>query len=273
MPFAVGPGSADHIAFPHLFKADLVGGVPPDDWSADGQRWGTPVYDWSAMRTLGFEWWIERFRRTVELVDAVRIDHFRGFVAAYEISARNATGRAGTWVRGPGRAVFDAVAEAIGPVAVVAENLGLITPPVEQLRQELGFPGTVVLQFSFGNGRVDAVDTIPPNTVVYTGTHDNDTTAGWWANAPVRERERVEAAARRHGLDEVEPPWMLVRLALDAPGVLTILPAQDLLGLGSTARTNVPGRAEGNWRWRLDAGQLDAALARRLRDATEAAGR
>ena len=146
MAFAVAPGGADHLGFPEIFKSGVVGGVPPDDWSADGQRWGTPVYDWAAIRTAGYRWWIERFRRAVELVDAVRIDHFRGFVAAYEIPARDHTARSGTWVRGPGRAVFDAVSGSLGEVPVVAENLGLITPPVERLRTTLEFPGTVVLQ-------------------------------------------------------------------------------------------------------------------------------
>src|SRR5262249_11840737 len=148
MAYAVAPGSADHVAAPELFKPGVVGGVPPDDWSADGQRWGNPVYDWAAMRAQGYHWWIERFRRTTELVDAVRIDHFRGFVAAWEIPERNRTARAGRWVRGPGRAVFDAVRHALGDIAVIAENLGLITPAVERLRRSLGVPGTVVLQFS-----------------------------------------------------------------------------------------------------------------------------
>jgi 4-alpha-glucanotransferase len=226
------------------------------------------------MRAVGYQWWIERFRRAMELVDAVRIDHFRGFVAAYEIPAGNHTGRAGTWVRGPGRAVFDAAAAAIGEVPVVAEDLGLITPPVQRLRAELGFPGSVVLQFSFQASMVNPQNSeIGRDTVVYTGTHDNDTTVGWWNDASERERSRVEAAVAAEGWTETEPHWMLNRLALESDGVLAILPAQDLLGLDSSARINVPGRAEGNWRWRLQPGQLDTALARRLRDATEAAGR
>jgi 4-alpha-glucanotransferase len=274
MPFAVGPGGADHLGFPALFKAGVVGGVPPDDWSADGQRWGTPVYRWSAMRATGFQWWIERFRRACELVDAVRIDHFRGFVAAYEIPVANTTGRAGTWVRGPGRAVFDGIRAALGDVRVVAENLGLITPPVERLRTALGFPGTVVLQFAFATSAVNPQrNEITRDTVVYTGTHDNDTSVGWWIDASEEERARVEAAARAHGWPDREPHWMLNRLALDSPGALAILPAQDLLGLDGSARINLPGRAEGNWRWRLRPGELDAALAARLRDATEASDR
>jgi len=274
MPFAVGPDSADHRGFPELFKDDVVGGVPPDDWSADGQRWGTPVYRWSAMRANGYQWWIERFRRAVELVDAVRIDHFRGFVAAYEIPADNRTGRSGTWVRGPGRAVFDAIAGALGEVPVVAENLGLITPPVERLRKELGFPGSVVLQFSFAASMVNPqAGGIDRDTVVYTGTHDNDTSVGWWTAASEQERRRVEAEVREHGIQDTEPHWLLNRLALQSDAVLAILPAQDVLGLDSSARMNLPGRAEGNWRWRLQPAQLDASLAARLRDATEAARR
>jgi 4-alpha-glucanotransferase len=274
MAFAVAPGSADHVGFPELFKADVVGGVPPDDWSADGQRWGTPVYQWAAMRAERHRWWIERFRRALELVDAVRIDHFRGFVAAYEIPARNRTARSGRWVRGPGRAVFDAVERALGDVAVVAENLGVITPPVERLRTTLGFLGTVVLQFSFADGMVNPQRSgIARDDVVYTGTHDNDTATGWWMSASDRERARVEAAARELGSNDNEPNWMLIRTALDSVGVLAVIPAQDVLGLDSSARTNVPGRATGNWSWRLRPGQLDASLAARLRDVTVAADR
>jgi 4-alpha-glucanotransferase len=274
MAFAVGPGSADQVGFPDLFKTGVVGGVPPDDWSADGQRWGTPVYDWSTIRGARYRWWIERFRRAVELVDAVRIDHFRGFVAAYEIPADHRTARTGTWVRGPGRAVFDAVADAVGEVPVVAENLGLITPPVERLRTTLGFPGTVVMQFSFADTMVNEPEReIATDTVVYTGTHDNDTSTGWWSAASAREHSRIESAVRELGLDDTEPHWMLTRLALESRGVVAIVPAQDVLGLGSSARINTPGRAQGNWRWQLHPGQLDASLARRLRDATGAAGR
>jgi 4-alpha-glucanotransferase len=274
MSFYVAEGSADHIAFPELFKSGVVGGVPPDDWSADGQRWGTPVYDWGAMRTQRYRWWIERFRRTLELVDAVRIDHFRGFVAAYEIPERNRTARAGRWVRSPGREVFAAIAEEVGHLPVVAENLGMITPPVERLRRDLRMPGTVVLQFSFQEHLVNPQSsTIDSDTVVYTGTHDNDTTVGWWARASERERTRVEDAVRSKGWPDREPNWMLARLALDSPGVLAVLPAQDVLGLDDAARLNVPGREHGNWRWRLRSGQLDASLAKRLRAATEAAGR
>jgi 4-alpha-glucanotransferase len=273
MPFYVAAGSADHTAFPELFKPGVVGGVPPDDWSAAGQRWGTPVYDWAAMRAQRYRWWIERFRRTLELVDAVRIDHFRGFVAAWVIPDRNRTARVGRWVRTPGRDVFDAIAHGVGQLPVVAENLGVITPPVERLRRELGMPGTVVLQFAFTDDLMNPQARAETDTVVYTGTHDNDTTVGWWARASAAERARVEAAVQQRGWPDREPNWMLARLALDAASVLSIMPVQDVLGLDNSARINVPGREAGNWQWRVSVDQLDARAAARLRAATEAAGR
>jgi 4-alpha-glucanotransferase len=170
--------------------------------------------------------------------------------------------------------VFDAVEGALGDVAVVAENLGVITPPVERLRTTLGFLGTVVLQFTFADGMVNPQrGGIAPDDVVYTGTHDNDTATGWWMSASGRERARVAAAVRELGRDDTEPHWMFIRIALDSAGAVTVIPAQDVLGLDGTARTNVPGRAAGNWNWRLRPGQLDASLAARLLDATDAAGR
>ncbi|HEX4493655.1 MAG TPA: 4-alpha-glucanotransferase [Acidimicrobiia bacterium] len=274
MAFAVAAGSADHRATPEIFRPGFVGGVPPDDWSATGQRWGTPVYDWSELRRQGYRWWIERFARTFELVDAVRIDHFRGFVAAWLIPERNRTARAGRWTRGPGRAVFDATRAELGDLALVAENLGLITPAVERLRSELGLPGSVVMQFAFQGDMVNR----PPNEptehdVVYTGTHDNDTTVGWWRGASEPQRAGVRRALDARGIVEDDPHWMLTRLALASRGAISIVPAQDLLGLGSEARTNTPGRATGNWRWRLPRGALTPALAKRLRAETEASGR
>jgi len=274
MAFAVAPGSADHRAHPELFRRGFVGGVPPDDWSADGQHWGTPVYDWAEVARQGYRWWIERFRRTFELVDAVRVDHFRGFVAAWLIPERNRTARSGHWARGPGRRVFDAARAELGDLPIVAENLGLITPAVERLRSDLGLPGIVVLQFAFGGARFNPQRAEPgEDAVVYTGTHDNDTTVGWWTLAQPNEREAVQRAVAAHGIDEHEPHWMLARLALESRAALSLLPAQDILGLGSEARTNTPGRATGNWRWQLRRGQLTPALASRLHDATARAGR
>jgi 4-alpha-glucanotransferase len=274
MSFYVAAGSADHRVAPELFRAGLVSGVPPDDWSATGQLWGTPVYDWPAQRRNGYRWWIDRFRRTFELVDAVRIDHFRAFVAAWVVPEGHRTAQAGHWTPGPGRAVFDAVRAALGTRSLVAENLGVITPAVERLRHALGLPGTIVLQFAFAEHSVNRERVWPQrHDVVYTGTHDNDTSVGWWRTASERERDAVRAALADRNIAEAEPNWMLIRLALDSPAAVSIVPAQDLLGLGSDARTNRPGRARGNWRWRLADGALDRPLARRLRDATVASGR
>jgi 4-alpha-glucanotransferase len=204
----------------------------------------------------------------------VRIDHFRGFVAAWLIPERNRTARAGRWVRGPGRAVFDAARAELGDLALVAENLGLITPAVERLRAELGLPGSVVMQFAFQGGMVNRPPSEPTeHDVVYTGTHDNDTTVGWWRHASEAERDAVRRALDARGIVEEEPHWMLTRLALASRGAISIVPAQDLLGLGSEARTNTPGRARGNWSWRLPRRALTRALAERLRAETEAADR
>jgi 4-alpha-glucanotransferase len=275
LPIYVAPDAADARGWPELFQRGRVSGVPPDDWSATGQLWGNPLYDWTALRATGYRWWIERFRRTFELVDLARVDHFRGFVAYWSVSARARTARRGVWRRGPGRRLFDAVRAELGALPLVAEDLGAITPAVEQLRDELALPGMVILHFAFaesmrnpqrpgGNER---------NRIVYTGTHDNDTTAGWWETASAGEREHVERAAATAGIDDPEPHWRLIRLALASPGRIAIVPAQDLLGLGSAARMNTPGRTDGNWSWRLEPAQLDEALATRLRAATEAAGR
>jgi 4-alpha-glucanotransferase len=222
------------------------------------------------MRSEQFAWWVERFRRTLELVDAVRIDHFRGFVAYWSIPERHRTARHGRWRRGPGREVFDAVWRELGPVPVVAENLGVITPAVERLRHEFGMPGCVVLQFLF----TENLQNRPPrptdeNVVVYTGTHDNDTTHGWWSGLSPRARERLETELARHGIDERRPSWKLIRLAYASDARLAIVPAQDLLGLGSRARMNFPGRARGSWSWQLQPGMLGADLAAELRDLTE----
>lgn len=275
LPIYVAPGGADERGWPELFERGRVSGVPPDDWSTTGQLWGNPLYDWSAMRATGYRWWIERFRRTFELVDVTRIDHFRGFVAYWAVSAKAKTAKRGTWRRGPGRRLFDAVSDALGELPVIAEDLGTITPPVEQLRDDLRLPGMVILQFSFSenlkNPQRPGGDA--ENSVVYTGTHDNDTTVGWWEAASDAERANVRRALDTAGIDAGEPHWALIKLALAAPARLSIFPAQDILGLGPESRMNTPGRAEGNWSWRLEPGQLTPDLARRLREATEQTGR
>jgi 4-alpha-glucanotransferase len=275
LPIYVAPGGADHRGWPELFQRGVVGGVPPDDWSASGQLWGNPLYDWEQLRHSGYRWWIERFARTFELVDATRIDHFRGFVAYWAVPSTHKTARRGVWKRGPGAGLFEAVRHALGPLPLLAEDLGAITPAVARLRRRLGLPGMLVLQFRFAEGlrNPERADGPEQDRVVYTGTHDNDTSAGWWAAASRKERASVERALERLGIVETEPHWKLIRLALASPARLALIPAQDLLGLGSAARLNTPGRPEGNWRWRLRARQLTPALADRLRQLTFASGR
>jgi 4-alpha-glucanotransferase len=271
VPIYVAPGSADHLADPELFLDDAVAGVPPDEWSETGQLWNNPLYDWHAMRASGYRWWIERFRRTFELVDAARIDHFRGFVAYWAVPRDAETALEGSWRRGPGRELFDTVAAELGELPLVAEDLGVITPAVDRLRERLGLPGMSVLQFLLPAGR-DPID-VPENSVAYTGTHDNDTSAAWWELTTDRARDRALEAARTAGVEEDEPSWLLARLALESRARTAIVPVQDLLGLDNDARMNTPGREDGNWGFRLREGALDDALATRLREATRRAGR
>jgi 4-alpha-glucanotransferase len=275
LPIYVAPGGADHQGWPELFQKGVVGGVPPDDWSATGQLWGNPLYDWEIARRTGYRWWIERFRRTFELVDATRIDHFRGFVAYWAVNARHRTARNGSWRRGPGRGLFDAVTRALGRVELIAEDLGTITAPVERLRQELGLPGMIVLHFAFNECMKNPQRTTrgEQNRVIYTGTHDNDTTVGWWQQLSRRERARVAAAVETAGIADEEPNWQLIQIALRSRAELALIPAQDVLGLGSEARLNTPGKPSGNWTWQLRPGQLTPEHAARLREATLAAGR
>ncbi|HEY5273062.1 MAG TPA: 4-alpha-glucanotransferase [Acidimicrobiales bacterium] len=274
MPFYVARRSADHLVHPNLFRSDRAAGVPPDDWSATGQLWGNPTYNWQAMRKEGFRWWIERFRRTFELVDAARVDHFRGFIASWSVPYGISTAMDGGWRRSPGRELFAAVQAELGRSHLVAENLGVITPPVERLRLALRLPGTIVLQFVFGDEMLNRHRDEPGvENVVYTGTHDNDTTLSWWGSAGPGTRANVERALDRAGIHEISPNWKLIRLALAHPAAVAILPVQDLLGLDGTARFNFPGRSRGNWRWQMQPGMLTSGLARRLRDLTVASSR
>jgi 4-alpha-glucanotransferase len=268
VPMFVSRESIDVRVHPSLFLRGVVAGAPPDALSAAGQVWGSTLYDWPRLRRSGYRFWIERFRRSFGLFELARIDHFRGFVASWAVPDGDATAERGRWRRGPGAALFRAVEAELGRLPLVAEDLGVITPPVERLREELGLPGMRVLQFGFGGSRRNLHR--PENhiewSVVFTGTHDNDTALGWWASLGDRRRAAT-------GLDPAEPNWSLIRLALSSRARLAIVPAQDLLGLGSEARMNTPGRAEGNWSWRLEPGQLTAALAARLRRETASAGR
>jgi 4-alpha-glucanotransferase len=275
LPIYVANEGADHVTWPELFQEGVVGGVPPDLFTATGQLWGNPLYDWSAMRETGYRWWIERFRRTFELVDLTRVDHFRAFVAYWAVPADRRTARTGVWRRGPGRELFDVVRAALGDLPVIAEDLGVITPAVERLRDELGLPGMLVLQFGFGPGADNPhrFEHHTENRIVYTGTHDNDTTAGWWASASDVERDAVRRELRRAGIEAGDPVWGLIALAYASPARVAIVPMQDVLGLGTEARMNTPGRAEGNWAWRLQSGQLTDELAARLRASVAASGR
>jgi 4-alpha-glucanotransferase len=275
VPIYVAPGSVDHRAHPELFRDDAVAGTPPDAYTDKGQLWGNPLYDWPALRRRRYRWWTERLRRTFDLFDVVRVDHFRGFCAYWAVpkSARHALG--GRWQRGPGRAPFDAAARELGPLPVIAENLGVITAPVERLRTSLGFPGMVVLQFGFGSddpANVHTPSNHQPDTIVYSGTHDNDTVLGWYTSLPDPVRAEVDEAIAAAGVGEREPHWSLIRLAHASPAQLAMVQMQDVLGLGSEARMNTPGSSAGAWRWRLDR-LPTAAHARRLREVTEAAGR
>lgn len=275
LPFYVAPRGADVRARPELFRRDLVAGVPPDAFTADGQLWRNPVYDWPAMRRDGYAWWVERLRRSADLVDGARIDHFRAFVAWWGVPRGARTARGGRWHPGPGGAVLEAARGRLGPLALVAEDLGVITDPVRALIDRLGLPGMRVLQFAFPGGAANPhrPQNHPRRCVAYSGTHDNDTAAGWWASAGPRARTAATEAAAALGIRDEQPHRLLVRMALASPAGLAVVPAQDLLGLGSAARLNTPGTARGNWRWRLRAGQLTPALAAWLRDRTDEAGR
>jgi 4-alpha-glucanotransferase len=267
MPIYVAMDGADHRAHPELFQQGAVSGVPPDAFTATGQLWRNPLYDWAAMRHDGYHWWIERLRRAFELVDLTRIDHFRGFVSYWAVPERDATAEHGVWRRGPGKALFDALTAALGRLTLVAEDLGVITEPVRRLRHELGLPGMVVLQFADNDPHnPHNVGNHEPQSVVYTGTHDNDTTLGWWESLTNAER----AAS---GLDPREPSWSLLERAWSSRAALAIAPLQDVLGLGSDARMNLPGTDTGNWQWRYATGDLTDANARRLRELTERSSR
>jgi 4-alpha-glucanotransferase len=279
IPLYVAPDSADHRAHPELFQRGRVAGAPPDAFAAAGQRWGNPLYDWPALRRRRYRWWVERLRRATALFDIVRIDHFRGFVAYWSIPARARDARGGRWCRGPGRAPFDAARRELGELPVIAEDLGSITPAVLRLRDALSFPGMIVLQFSFRSDRVaarDPIGTAPERSVVYTGTHDHSTLAGWWRHLDAATRARVRAALSARGLG-----WhggrrvhlVLIRLAFSSPARIAMIQLQDVLGLGDEARMNVPGQVGGNWSWKLERGALTPALARALRAATRDAGR
>ena len=290
LPIFPADDSADVWANQPYFHLDpqgrptVIAGVPPDYFSKTGQRWGNPVYRWDRLAADGYRFWIERFRRTFALVDLLRVDHFRGFEAAWHVPADAITAEKGTWMPGPGRKLFDAVQAALGPLPIIAEDLGLITPAVRQLRDELGFPGMKVLQFAFGGGSRDAFlpHEYERRAVVYTGTHDNDTTVGWLTSISAAAREKVRRyagsgaeanaeAGEREG--EQRTVDALIRLAYQSVAELAIIPLQDVIGLGSEARMNVPAQAAGNWTWRHAWAELSAARTTWLADLAATYGR
>jgi 4-alpha-glucanotransferase len=278
IPIFVAHDSADVWSHRELFLLDakgnptVVAGVPPDYFSSSGQLWGNPHYDWDSMEQDGYKWWIERFKTTLELFDIIRVDHFRGFEAAWQVPAKLKTARKGLWVKGPGEKLFDALLTALGPLPIIAEDLGVITPEVLELRDRYNFPGMKILQFAFESGPTDP--DLPHNHgkhgVVYTGTHDNDTTKGWYTSLSDAVRGKMDAYLGTTGDDYVGD---LMRAALMSVADTTIIPFQDILKLGSEARMNIPGTAFGNWEWRFSWDMLPQDLASSIRRQVERYGR
>ncbi|HBY62564.1 MAG TPA: 4-alpha-glucanotransferase [Solibacterales bacterium] len=282
-PIYVAHDSADVWANPQYFhlredgNPALVAGVPPDYFSATGQLWGNPIYRWDRLAADEYRWWIERLRAAFALVDILRVDHFRGFEAYWEVPAGEETAVNGRWVKGPGGAMFERAQKALGLLPIVAENLGVITPEVEAIRHKFGFPGMAILQFAFGNdpqGPDFRPHNYPRERVAYTGTHDNDTTLGWWTSSAESdstrsaadiEKERAFTKAYLHiGGDQIQ--WAFIRALMASVADTVIFPMQDVIGLGTEARMNLPGRPAGNWRWRMRDDMLSPQAQRRLKE-------
>lgn len=285
LPIYIAHDSAEVWSQPDMFYLNehghptVIAGVPPDYFSVTGQRWGNPIYRWEEQAKSGYRWWVDRFRANLALVDLLRLDHFRGFEAYWEIPAAETEAVNGRWVKGPGAGLFAAVKSALGDLPVIAEDLGVITPEVEALRDEFAFPGMKILQMAFG--RDPKAHEYRPHRhgrhcAVYTSTHDHNTTVGWFradgGKETTQSHEEVEQeralALRYLGTDGREIHWDMIRLAMSSVATLAIFPLQDVLGLGSDARMNRPGTARGNWEWRFEAPMLTGALAGRLRDLT-----
>lgn len=286
IPIYVAHDSADVWAHPELFRLDedsrptAVAGVPPDYFSATGQLWGNPLYRWDVSAASGHRWWIDRFRASLKLFDYVRLDHFRGFEAFWEVPATAATAQEGKWVKGPGAEFFRAVKAELKVLPFVAENLGVITPEVEAMRKEFGFPGMSLLQFAFGNdpqGPSFRPHNYSRELAAYTGGHDNDTTDGWWNSSGVGESTRTPEDIRKEraftraylGFKDDEPiHWVMIRAVFASVAEIAIVPLQDVLGLGSEARMNLPGTVSGNWKWRYQSNALSTDVISRLRELT-----
>ena len=290
IPIFVAHDSADVWASPENFLLEedgrpaVVAGVPPDYFSKTGQLWGNPLYDWERMRADGFRWWVARARAMLALVDIIRIDHFRGFAAYWEIPGGDPTAERGRWVEAPGRELFESIKRELDRLPIIAEDLGFITPDVVELRDRFDFPGMRILQFGFSTDTTnkDLPHNYVRNTVVYTGTHDNDTAAGWFNSDPATagsvrsaaqvEKEKQTALAYLRS-DGTEVHWDFIRAVLASAGDTALVPLQDVLGLGSEARMNIPATTSGNWSWRLREGELTPAHAARLRRLSELYGR
>ena len=290
IPIFVAHDSADVWCRPDLFFMEkdghpsVIAGVPPDYFSQTGQRWGNPLYRWEIHEKESFAWWIARLKSSLKLYDIVRIDHFRGFEANWEIPAHEKTAIRGRWMPGPGRKLFDAARNALGDLPILAEDLGVITKEVDELRDSLGFPGMRILQFAFGDDpKAESFrpESYPANCAVYTGTHDNDTTVGWYRSEPGKDstRNAEQIAKENHNArtylssDGSKIHWDMISLALRSPANTAVYPLQDVLGLGSEARMNVPGREEGNWSWRFRWQQLTPEIEQRLHRLTQESNR
>ena len=272
--------SADVWTHPEIFQLDpdsllprAVAGVPPDAFSATGQRWGNPLYNWAVLRARGYDWWIQRLRWALTTCDIIRLDHFRGFEAYWEIPAAERTAVNGKWVKGPEDELFEAVRNECGRLPFIAEDLGMITEEVHELRKRLDIPGMKVLQFGFGDpgAHIYLPHKYEENAVVYTGTHDNDTTVGWWRRTAAEHERRFAAAYLGPAEDGMH--WAFIRAAEASIARLCVIPVQDVLGLDSDARMNKPSEAEGNWAWRLQQGALTPELAEKLATITEVSDR
>ncbi|NEQ50922.1 MAG: 4-alpha-glucanotransferase [Leptolyngbya sp. SIO3F4] len=280
MPIYVAHDSADVWAFPENFMIDSetllpsqMAGVPPDYFSETGQLWGNPTYNWDILKDTKFDWWLKRIKTSLAYVDHIRIDHFRGFESFWAVPEGEQTAMNGQWIQAPGVALFEQVEAVLGKLPFLAEDLGIITPEVEALRDRFDFPGMKILQFAFGSDHRNPY--LPfncdRNFVIYTGTHDNDTTVGWYSSANDYEKHRLSGYFGGLGPESVH--WAMIRLALSSIANLAIVPLQDLLGLGTEARMNTPGRADGNWEWRFDASLLTPTVRHQFTTLTELYGR
>jgi len=282
IPIYVAHDSADVWVNRQFFLLDGVGrplkiaGVPPDYFSATGQCWGNPIYNWPLLKQTGYDWWVERLRSALRLYDLVRIDHFRGFEAYWEVPAHETTAINGRWVKGPGAELFSVLRKELGDLPIIAENLGVITPEVEAIRHEFGFPGMAILQFAFGSD--PQAPTFKPHNyvhdlVAYTGTHDNDTVVGWWASAGGDSTRTAGDIEKEHqhtraylGFKDEPIHWVMIRGIMASVANTAVAPMQDVLGLGSEARMNLPGKPSGYWKWRMKPDAATPQVAARLKE-------